>query len=74
MSEVFFDRETQLETLDEIGRRVASGRGALAIVEGIAGIGKSALVREFLLEEPGQVRGCPVSDCVDAMSRPGRFG
>ena len=59
MSEVFFDRETQLETLDEIGRRVASGRGALAIVEGIAGIGKSALVREFLrksLDKSGDAR------------------
>lgn len=45
---VFVGRRPELERLATLWRAIASGAGRIAIVGGEAGIGKTALVREFM--------------------------
>ncbi|WP_248843319.1 helix-turn-helix transcriptional regulator [Streptomyces virginiae] len=45
---MFVGRETELEALNACLEQVSSGRPATALVEGEAGVGKSALVRQWL--------------------------
>ena len=44
---MLIEREVPLQRLREMARQAAAGQGATALVIGEAGIGKSALLREF---------------------------
>jgi DNA-binding CsgD family transcriptional regulator len=49
------ERDAQLQRLRELGARAASGAGGVAVVEGEAGIGKTALLRAFATGATGRV-------------------
>jgi DNA-binding CsgD family transcriptional regulator len=49
---MLYERSGQLEQLLDAAAEAAAGRGCVALVSGEAGIGKSALVDEFLLRVP----------------------
>ena len=51
---MLLERDTPLQTLSSLARAAAAGRGSIALVEGEAGIGKTALLRQFAQRlEPG---------------------
>src|SRR3954454_1579588 len=52
------ERETELEAIDELVAGAAGGRGALLLVEGAAGIGKSTLLERA--EETARAHGLTV--------------
>ena len=50
------ERDGELATLDALASAAVAGRGALALVTGEAGIGKSALVETFARGHAGLLR------------------
>ena len=46
--EPFVGREPELRLLDQCMERAVAGAGAIVLVTGATGIGKTALIREFL--------------------------
>lgn len=48
----FVGRSSELRELDAITRNSAAGRGALVVISGEPGIGKSRLIREFIDNHP----------------------
>lgn len=44
---MLLERGTPLQILASLAREAAAGRGRVALIEGKAGIGKTALLREF---------------------------
>jgi hypothetical protein len=57
MPELLLDRDAELETITSVGRVVAGGHGRALLIEGPAGIGKTALMRvgRHVAEELGLV-------------------
>ena len=56
MDEYFAGRAAELALLDGLLRRVAAGRGQLAVILGPGWIGKTALIRQFLDDREARVR------------------
>jgi len=64
--EVFVGRREELAQLASTGAEVAgSGRGRLVVIAGDAGVGKSALVREYLDRVSGDGWTAAAGGCVD---------
>ena len=61
----FVGREREMSQLQELWRSTLRGRGSLALVSGEAGIGKSRLIHEFVVEN--QLRG---SSCFEFYCSP----
>ena len=57
------ERSRQMEELHRLAAEAASGRGRLVLVEGEAGVGKTALVRQFTRALPGERRACCGARC-----------
>ena len=49
---VLFDRENELRALESLARDAAGGSGGVAVVDGPAGIGKTALLRAIVRAAP----------------------
>lgn len=69
---MLIEREYALERLSFLARRAASGNGAIALISGEAGIGKTSLLREFKSTRHAEFQltwgGC------DALSTPRALG
>src|SRR5215210_5734636 len=61
--EPLLERGAELEALTEVALRASSGAGGVAVVEGPAGIGKSALLQRAVEQMRGHVAIVSVARC-----------
>jgi DNA-binding NarL/FixJ family response regulator len=67
----FIGRHVEFDVLDQARRGLAKGRGAVVLVAGDAGIGKSRLVAEFLQKlRGGRLRNVASAECLERAPQP----
>ena len=67
----FIGRDLEFDVLEQARRGLAKGRGAIVLVAGDAGIGKSRLVAEFIQKlRGGRVRNVASAECLESAPQP----
>ena len=67
----FIGRRLEFDVLDQARQELAKGRGAVVLIAGDAGIGKSRLVAEFLHKlRSGRLRNVASAECLERAPQP----